>query len=141
MLHVQRWGPDAPQTPRLALSLRHLVRQVSERWPDRDTHADGWIGDAAHAARTSDHNPDSRGIVHAVDLTAAGHAGWLLVTAAILHPATAYVIYRGTIWSRTHDFEGRAYTGPNDHTDHVHVSILHTRAAETTRRRWALEHA
>lgn len=36
--------------------------------PNRDDASDGALGDAAHAARKSDHNPDSRGIVHAVDL-------------------------------------------------------------------------
>lgn len=39
--------------------------------PNRNKASDGTIGDAAHQAQgsSSDHNPDYRGIVHAVDLT------------------------------------------------------------------------
>jgi hypothetical protein len=45
-----------------------LRTQINERWPTRSKAADGWIGDAAHAARTSDHNPDAQGWVHALDV-------------------------------------------------------------------------
>lgn len=45
-----------------------LQSQINKRWPKRDKASDGVKGDSAHAARVSDHNPDSRGFVHAVDI-------------------------------------------------------------------------
>jgi len=42
--------------------------QVDARFPNRDRRSDGWIGDSAHSARKSDHNPDSKGRVHAIDI-------------------------------------------------------------------------
>jgi len=57
---------------RLAPSLKQLRTEVDVAWPMRSKRSDGWIGDAAHLARTSDHNPDADGIVHALDITAEG---------------------------------------------------------------------
>lgn len=37
--------------------------------PNRRKSSDGTLGDAAHRASVSDHNPDARGIVHAIDLS------------------------------------------------------------------------
>ena len=45
-----------------------LRGQVNNRWPNRDKRSDGTKGDSAHAARVSDHNPDSKGVVHALDI-------------------------------------------------------------------------
>ena len=56
------WKPAAA-----ALTLR---KQVDRRWPKRDRGADGIIGDKAHQARPSDHNPNSRGFVDAIDIDA-----------------------------------------------------------------------
>lgn len=136
MVNLERWGPAAPSTPRLALSLRILAHDVEARYPARHREADGWIGDASHAARRSDHNPDSAGIVHAVDLTSAGMRPIAIVTAAVLHPSTAYVIWDGLIWSKSTGFNPRRYSGDNPHRDHVHVSILHTTRAERNSRHW-----
>jgi hypothetical protein len=50
--------------------LLHTIRREADMIaPTRSRASDGTIGDPAHAARTSDHNPDGRGIVHAIDLT------------------------------------------------------------------------
>ena len=62
--------------PRLCAAGVTLRDQVNQKWPKRDKASDGWIGDAAHAAREgwgtngrgSYHNPDPNGIVHAIDL-------------------------------------------------------------------------
>lgn len=131
-----RWGPEAPQVPRLARSLRVLAGDVERLFPHRLRASDGWLGDDAHAARASDHNPDRSGVVHAVDFTAARMKPYLVVIAAVMHPSTAYVIHDRIIWSRSTGFQPRHYGGPNPHTDHVHVSILHTHQAERASRRW-----
>lgn len=126
----------APARPRLARSLRHLAREVDERWPDRPTASDGWIGDDPHSQRVSDHNPDSDGIVHALDVTCRGATAGAIIGAALAHPSTHYVIHAGSIWSRRLDFSPRPYTGPDPHSTHVHVSIRHSNRAERSRARW-----
>lgn len=135
---MHRYGPSAPSTPRLALSLRTLFEQVDELWPHRTIGSDGWIGDDRHQHLPSDHNPDARGLVHAIDVTAARIEPWVLVVAACVHPSTNYVIYRRRIFSRSHQFRARYYGEADPHTTHVHISILHTRSAETSRRDWLL---
>jgi len=126
----------APATPRLVLSLRRLAREIDHAWPDRATSSDGWIGDASHASRVSDHNPDRNGLVHALDVTAAGVNTPVLINRVTRHPATEYVIHDGMIWSRRFDMKPREYEGPDPHTSHVHVSVRHTRTAERNRTTW-----
>jgi hypothetical protein len=135
---VTHWGPSAPTRPRLARSLRRLGAAVDDRWPHRRRTADGWIGDAAHQARASDHNPDRRGIVHAIDVTCDGIQPEVLVTAAINHPATHYVIWRREIWSSKNGFRPIPYDGPDPHTTHVHISIAPYGPAERTTQPWRL---
>lgn len=130
------WGPSAPTTPRLAHSLRVLAAAVDVRWPHRLRGSDGWIGDVRHQHEVSDHNPDARGIVHAIDLTAARCDPWLIVVAAVAHPSTHYVIYDTWIWDRSRGFRPEHYTGPDPHVTHVHVSISPTVRAERSKRRW-----
>lgn len=127
---------EAPHKPRLALSLRLLARAVDQRWPTRGTASDGWLGDAAHAARKSDHNPDDHGIVRALDVTRRGIDPRQLITACLNHPSTSYVIFDHTIWSREHDFEPRPYHGTDAHLTHVHVSIRPGDTASASRQGW-----
>lgn len=105
---------------------------VNRTWPGRDHASDGIIGDAAHAAGTSDHNPDSRGVVHAEDFDTGGIAPMVLVAALIRHPSTNYVIHNRTIYSRIRDMAPHVYTGSDPHTGHIHWSILYTTAAENS---------
>lgn len=124
--------------PYLAKSLVQLRGEINARWPNRDHESDGWIGDADHQTRQSDHNPDAKGCVHAIDVDKDGIDPNFLVKKAIAHPATNYVIYNRTIWSRSHGFSAREYTGTNPHTGHVHVSILRDENAENNPQEWGV---
>ena len=119
-----------------APSLNVLRDEIDDAYPHRQKKLDGTIGDAAHAARDSDHNPNSRGSVNARDVDEIGIDAWALVACAILDDRTNYVIYEGRIWQRKHGFKPRPYTGPNAHKQHVHISILQTRQAEQDVRPW-----
>ena len=120
----------------LAPSLVQLRTEVNRLWPQRSRVSDGTIGNAAHAARKSDHNPNARRSVNAIDITAKGIHVSRLIRAAIAHPATAYVIHGGYIWSRTYGWKRRTYTGSNPHHTHVHISIQQTAAAEASTMAW-----
>lgn len=120
----------------LAPSLNVLRDEIDAAYPHRQKKMDGTIGDAAHAARDSDHNPNARGSVNALDVDEIGIDAWALVACAILDDRTNYVIYEGKIWQRKHGFKPRPYTGPNAHKRHVHISILQTRQAEQDVRPW-----
>lgn len=86
----------------------------------------GWIGDAAHQAEHSDHNPDARGIVHAIDVMVTKHRAQAVVEWALAHPADLeYVIHNRTIWTRSHAWKPKRYTGADPHTNHVHISGKH----------------
>lgn len=124
----------------LAPSLVKLRNQVNDGWPRRSKKSDGWIGDASHRARKSDHNPDysDGGVVRALDITnlPSKKATAELVENLIRDPRTEYVIHDHKIWSRSHGFKPRRYTGSNPHTGHVHVSIRHTDGAEHRLGNW-----
>lgn len=109
---------------RLADSLRNLFAEIDMVWPNRNHRNDGWIGDAAHQATDSDHNPDARGIVHAIDIEVRGIDPAEVVSACIDDDRpTSYVVWNRQIWSRSKHWIPRPYNGSNPHTDHIHVSI------------------
>ncbi len=127
----------------LAPSLIRLMEDVDAKYPKRSKVHDGSIGDASHAARTSDHNPDRdaddlpRGYVSAVDITkdSAAMAKFLL-TELIGDERVWYVIHDGFIYSRTHGWAKREYDGPNPHTHHLHVSLRQTKEAANSTAGW-----
>lgn len=97
--------------------------------PKRDRSSDGWIGDAKHAARASDHNPRGDGSVLALDVDVDG-VPMARIVAFIVAECRAgretrlqYVIFRRTIWSRSWGWTARAYHGTNPHTRHAHFSF------------------
>lgn len=126
----------------LAASLIALGNEVNARWPNRDTGSDGAKGDAAHAARTSDHNPDysAGGVVRAIDVDNGGIDVQAVLDATIGDQRAWYVIWDRHIYSRTYNWAKRPYDGPDPHTGHLHISINHTRAAETDVSPWFVVH-
>lgn len=123
-------------TYRRARALDQLVDQVDELAPHRDRRSDGWIGDAEHATRDSDHNPwiklDGVGIVTAQDLDhdpAGGFDAHALgerlrrQAAAGTEPRIKYLISRRRIASSRDGWIWRPYTGVNAHAQHLHVSV------------------
>ncbi|MFG3601338.1 peptidoglycan-binding domain-containing protein [Micromonospora chersina] len=123
----------------LAPALRVLRDEINTRWPHRDHSSDGWIGDAAHQARRSDHNPDGDDAsVNAIDVDVDGIDPLLVVRHAITHPSCQYVIWNRTIWSRTRGFAAARYTGSNPHQKHLHVSVSHQRSLEDSLRAWGI---
>lgn len=115
--------------PQLVPSLVKLREQVNAAYPQRSKLSDGWIGDPAHKARKSDHNPDGAGWVRALDLThdpANGFDSWQFAETLRLSrdKRISYVISNGRIFSSTvSPWTWRPYDGSNKHAAHVHVSV------------------
>lgn len=119
---------------RLAKSLVRLREQVNAAYPDRDHESDGWIGDASHASRKSDHNPwikDAKGIgvVSAEDfdenLTSPTGDAFNLVHAlqASRDPRIKYIIYERQITVPGDITRWKPYHGPSPHDHHFHISV------------------
>lgn len=113
---------------------------INSNFPKRDKESDGWIGDASHAARKSEHNPrwdlpkPLYGVVCATDTDVDDNDPGRdlrkeIIAAATAHPSVWYVISNGIIYSKTYGNAARKYNGPNGHFHHVHVSVYATSAA------------
>jgi hypothetical protein len=114
-----------------------LRNQVNKRWPKRDKRSDGWIGDKAHAGRQSDHNPDARGLVHALDIdkdldpkdpgAAQRLANQIVAYAASGIPGAnriKYVVFNDQIASGTYPTSMWKWRGSGyGHMHHIHVSF------------------
>lgn len=113
---------------RLAKSLEQLRAQVNEAYPNRSKASDGTIGDAAHAATASDHNPNPQGVVCAFDITNDPRNGLDAHTLADRlrtnrHPDLKYIISNSRITGAWTGWNWWAYTGVNPHSSHVHISV------------------
>jgi hypothetical protein len=114
-----------------------LRNQVNKRWPKRDKRSDGWIGDKAHAGRQSDHNPDARGLVHALDIDADldpkdRGAAQRLANQIVAYAASGipganrikYVVFNDQIASGTYANSMWKWRGSGyGHMHHIHVSF------------------
>lgn len=116
---------------RMAKSLDKLLAQINTKYPKRSKASDGGIGNAEHSARTSDHNPDTDGVVKARDFThdPAGGLNSELVAQALLDsrdPRIKYVISNRKIAAGSDGpspWKWRKYTGANAHDHHFHISV------------------
>lgn len=117
---------------RLAKSLETLRAQINALSPNRSKVSDGTKGDDAHAKRKSDHNPNGRGVVQALDLTddpAHGVDNRKLGQALLdsRDRRIKYVIADGEICSGSDGpspWSWRKYSGANSHHHHVHISVV-----------------
>jgi hypothetical protein len=133
---------------RLARCLDTLRAQVRARYPNRNTSSDGWIGDAAHQAGPSDHNPGADGVVEAIDLThdpANGFDSYKFSETLRLarDPRLEYVISNRRIFyaGGARPWEWQAYSGENPHSSHVHVSCQPDPAVYDNDAQWVIERA
>ena len=111
---------------RLAESLKVLREELDAAFPDRSKVSDGSIGDAAHSARKSDHNPNRAGVVCAIDVTTQGQdeVGDALLKVLIGDSRVKYVIWKGRIMSSTiSPWKWRKYSEANLHYRHMHISV------------------
>lgn len=128
--------------PRIAKSLATLRDQINARAPNRSKSSDGWIGDPRHQATASDHNPNSAGVVTALDVThdpKHGFDSWAFAEMLRLRKDSRikYVISNGRIFSSvTAPWQWRRYTGSNKHDHHVHVSVLSSAGIYDDARPW-----
>lgn len=130
---------------RPAFAITELLNEVNAAYPGRSKTADGIVGDYAHSTRSSGHNPNSKGIVCALDIThdpkrCPGNE----IAEALRSSRDPRLLY--VIWNRR-IFDGaegdkpwtwHAYTGADPHTGHVHVSLRQTARYYDDRSPWAI---
>lgn len=120
----------------LAPSLVQFRAEVDKKWPKRSKKSDGTVGDTSHSARKSDHNPNGRGSVNAIDITYPGVDPDIIIAAVKKHPSAAYVIFNRHIYSATNKWVKEPYTGASPHTEHLHISIKQSVKAEQSDVKW-----
>ena len=113
---------------RLANSLGKLRDQVNAAYPNRNKASDGTIGDAAHAASASDHNPNGAGVVTAMDITNSPSTGFDVHALADRlrvnrHPDLKYIISNRRIAGAWTGWNWWPYSGSNPHDKHAHFSV------------------
>lgn len=119
-------------------ALTRFRNEVNSRWPRRDKTSDGTIGDTAHQATDSDHNPDLDGSVDAWDMDVNGVDVAKVIAAALKHESIQYIIYNRRITSRSWGLgTWRPYTGTSPHTEHVHFNTR--QSFENSNKPWFTE--
>lgn len=134
---------------RLAKSLDTFRSQVNALYLSRDKESDGWIGDTRHKNSKSDHNPNSAGVVTAIDIdedVRPGSDAMPIVNALIASRdlRIKYVIYEGRMIRNYRAKDGTApwvwtpYKGKNPHKHHFHLSVSADPKLYDDPRPWAL---
>lgn len=134
---------------RVAKSLETLRTQINKAYPKRDKSSDGTIGDAAHASRSSDHNPwvkdGKTGVVTGMDITNDPSGGPVSndiaeALRASRDPRIKYIISNARICSGDagpSPWVWRKYSGSNAHRHHVHLSVKAEKAFYDSTKTWA----
>lgn len=108
---------------RLAKSLAKLEAEIKAAYPGTTV----WdIGDEDHQAGYSDHNPNAKDVVCAIDVFGDGGMNLAKFVAHLIenpHSNLRYVIFDEKIYQRKNDFAEQDYNGPNKHKKHAHVSV------------------
>lgn len=138
---------------RIAEALVQMRAELDTKYPNRDRTSDGAIGDAAHATRTSDHNPwvrdqHNQPVVTAIDVDRDIGPG---VTSRMLaeflrlrkDARIKYVISNGQMFSsysngQREAWEWGPYTGANGHFEHCHISLLPNQLLYDSKTPWAV---
>lgn len=130
---------------RLANALVTYRAQCDARDSNRDKSSDGWIASKQHSRQnpTSDHEPNSDGVVTAVDIT--GQIGHEALEKARLSrdPRIKYGISKRRMFSsypkgEYPPFTWRPYNGSNPHDKHAHLSVMADPALYDDARQWRL---
>jgi hypothetical protein len=108
-----------------------LREQIDDAFPDRDRRSDGWVADAAHKTRKSDHNPTKHGWVFALDIdanlrsdkSAAFDLADQLRILARQDKRIKYIIFSGRYASKLTLWRWKPYKGVNPHNTHIHFSF------------------
>lgn len=134
-------------TWRVAKSEDKLLAEINAFAPNRSKASDGSIGDAAHASRSSDHNPfikdkNGIGVVRARDFThdpKGGFDSYIFADslAKARDPRVSYIISNSRIWNATQGW--RPYHGSNPHDHHCHVSVSESAALYDDTSDWKWE--
>jgi hypothetical protein len=120
--------------PILCKAGQQLREMFDDSYPQRSRKSDGWVGDARHKLRPSDHTPDAQGIVRAIDITRnlsglsdqdlmPDVADQIRLCAKRGDKRIAYVIFDGRIASSRMGWRWRKYRGSNPHRKHCHISF------------------
>jgi hypothetical protein len=116
-----------------------VLRQATALKPLRKKASDGLLPSAAHQVQNpkSDHNTGL-----AVDLThdPKGGIDCVEIFEKLKEDKRVdYLIFNGKIWSKARAKEGnRKYSGSNQHTKHLHISIKEDMATDTSPWFWWL---
>ena len=132
--------------------LQRLLDELNACFPNRSTASDGSIGNTAHAAGPSSHNPDETGRPEYADHDGRDEIRARDVDKNLNHPTVTaedvvqhllagaragrfwwlrYLIYNRRIWSKSGGWKQQAYSGVNPHDHHFHVNTDYTQAADT----------
>lgn len=144
----------------VAPCLDEFRAEINSIFPNRDKKSDGTKGNAAHAARKSDHNPDENGIVKAYDvdedllgegnpsgqdelakiaeyLRGLGEGGDFRLNGGPGY-LNGYIIYERKITGAGKGWTWRNYSGPNAHLIHMHISCCSNPSRYSLKTNWGL---